>query len=343
VIYMKAGKLPPEKLQSLVLGRFSHRRADVLVPARLGEDSAIIDFGDVVCVISTDPITGAASGAGRLAVHVSCNDVAANGAEPVGVQVVLLLPVNTCEKDIARLMDEIEAGCRELGIEVLGGHTEITSKVNDPVIITTAIGRAARSEYVTSSNCRVGDDVVVTKGIGLEGTAILATDWGYLIEQKAQEKNLRPPATDWLEKARSFADEVSAVRDGMLAARYGVSAMHDVTEGGLYGGLYELGQASEVAFRIETSLLPVRAETAFICAALGLDPLGLISSGSMLICCPNGKGLVQRLSNAGIPAFVIGKAVAGKESYLVDTHGNSTVLPLLAEDELWRFLATITK
>lgn len=340
---MKAGKLSPEKLEALVLGRFTHRRADVLVPARLGEDSAVIDFGQEVCVISTDPITGAAIGAGRLAVHVSCNDVAANGASPVGVQVVLLLPADTNEAQIARIMDEIEVGCRELNIEVLGGHTELTSKVNSPVIVTSAIGRAARSEYVTSADCQVGDAVVVTKGVGLEGTAVLATDWGYLIMEKAESKGLQPPTGDWLERARSFTSELSAVRDGVLAARYGVSAMHDVTEGGLYGGLYELGRASGVAFRIETNLLPIRAETAFICDALELDPLGLISSGTMLICCADGPGLVQWLQKAGIPAYIIGTAISGKNSLVVDNQGNTTSLPLLPEDELWRFLATITE
>ena len=146
---MKAGKLAPQQMERLVLGRCDYRRSDVLVRAALGEDSAVIDFGEEVCVMSTDPITGVATGAGRLAVHVSCNDVAANGARPIGVQVVLLLPEDTEETLITQIMDEVEQGCEELGIEVLGGHTEIVSRVTAPLVVITAVGRAAKDRYVT--------------------------------------------------------------------------------------------------------------------------------------------------------------------------------------------------
>jgi len=344
---MKAGKLAPDKLQALVLGRFAHRRRDVLVPARVGEDCAVIDFGAEVCVMSTDPITGAASGAGRLAVHVSCNDVAANGATPIGVQVVLLLPEDTPESDIAKLMDEVESGCRELDIEVLGGHTEITTRVASPVIVTTAIGRAARDKYVTSSGCRPGDAVVVTKGLGMEGSAILAADWAEAIKKGAVAQALPACRSDeqmeqLLQTARSFSMELSAVRAGVAAADFGVSAMHDITEGGLYGGLYEMGRASGVSFRILADQTPVYPATAFICSALQLDPLCLISSGSMLIACADGPGLVAHLSKAGVPAAIIGTAVhPNTNSVLVTANGEQTPLPVPTEDELWRFLSSV--
>lgn len=346
---MKAGKLPPDQLQKLVLGRFAQRRPDVLVKAGIGEDCAVIDFGAEVAVISTDPITGASQGLGRLAVHVSCNDVAANGARPIGVQVVLLLPVGTADTDIARLMDEVESGCAELGIEVMGGHTEITSQVAAPVIVTTALGRADKRQYVTSAGARPGDAVVVTKGVGIEGTAILATDWATAIRQAARRQAHTSAVADaadtamasLLQRASRFAGEISAVKDGITAAAFGVSAMHDVTEGGLYGALYEMGQASHCSFQVQEALVPIRPETRFICDCLQLDPLGLISSGTMLITCADGPGLVAALAEAGVPAFVIGKAVEAKSSEqgIVDNCGNRRPLTLLAEDELWRFLA----
>ncbi|HHT27047.1 MAG TPA: AIR synthase [Firmicutes bacterium] len=340
---MRAGKLAPEQLERLVLGRFQRRRKDILVHAGIGEDCAVIDFGDQVCVVSTDPITGAGIGAGRLAVHVSCNDVAANGAHPVGIQVVLLLPEGADENLITRLMDEVEQACAELDIEVLGGHTEITSKVGDPVIVTTAIGRAAKDAYVTSSGARPGDDVVITKGVGIEGTAILATDWRDVIKQAVQR--LEEPPTEQeldalLNRAQGFAGEISAVRDGLLAVAYGVTAMHDVTEGGLYGALWEMSRAAQVGFVVERDKVPVRPETRFICDCLRIDPLGLISSGTMLITCPDGAGLATHLRAADIPAFVIGRVTKG-ESGLKRLDGSVTPLYPLREDELWRFLASV--
>lgn len=339
---MKAGKLAPAQLERLVLGRFAHRRKDVLVPAALGEDSAVIDFGDEVCVLSTDPITGAGKGAGRLAVHVSCNDIAANGGHPIGVQVVLLLPDGTEDCLIIELMDGVEAGCAELGIEVLGGHTEITSRVTAPLVVTTAVGRAPKDRYVTSAGARPGDAVVVTKGIGIEGTAILATDWAEAIRRAAVERG-KDIETEALEallcRARAFVKEISAVKEGVAAASFGVSAMHDVTEGGLYGALYEIGKASCVGFQIEATQVPIRPETVFICDCLEIDPLGLISSGTMLITCPDGSGLVTHLANVGVPAFAIG-IVCEQPSVLVSTSGQRQMLPQLPEDELWRFLAS---
>jgi hydrogenase expression/formation protein HypE len=340
---LRAGKLAPEQLERLVLGRFQRRRQDVLVHAGIGEDCAVIDFGAQVCVISTDPITGAGVGAGRLAVHVSCNDVAANGAHPVGVQVVLLLPESANEALITRLMDEVEQGCAELGIEVLGGHTEITSKVSDPIIVTTAIGRAAKHEYVTSAGTQSGDAIVITKGVGIEGTAILATDWRNVIKQAARYLEQSPTEQEidaLLDRAQAFAVELSAVQEGILATAYGVTAMHDVTEGGLYGALWEMSQASKLGFVVEPEKVPVRPETKFICDCLGIDPFGLISSGTMMITCPDGEGLVAHLRAAKIPAFVIGQATTG-QSGLRQPDGQVKPIYPLREDELWRFLASV--
>ena len=339
---MKAGKLAPQQLERLVLGRFAHRRSDVLVRAALGEDSAVIDFGEEVCVMSTDPITGVATGAGRLAVHVSCIDEAAFGARPIGVQVVLLLPEDTEETLSTQIMDEVEQGCEELGIEVLGGHTEIVSRVTAPLVVITAVGRAAKDRYVTSAGARPGDAVVVTKGVGIEGTAILATEWADTIRRAAKKKDpqVSPEVLDaLLRNASAFFEDISAVKEGIAAASFGVSAMHDITEGGLYGALFEMGAASGFGFRIDKAKVPVRPETSAICEYLGLDPLGLISSGTMLITCPDGDGLVKHLDSEGVPAFIIGIVHEQKDSVLVLENGETQAFPQSVEDELWRFLA----
>lgn len=326
---MKAGKLSPEKLNELILNQIKTRRSDVLLHPKIGEDSAVIDFGEYVCVMSTDPITGAAKGMGRLAVHVSCNDIAANGAEPVGIQLVLLLPEGVSEAQIREIMQDVEAGAAELGIEILGGHTEITSLVSKPIITATAIGKAPKNRYVTSSGAHPGDDVIITKGAGIEGTAILATDYSEYLQKKGVE-----PET--IARAAAYYSEISVLSEGLLAAGMGATAMHDITEGGLYGALYELAGASEVGFDLFADQVYVRPETAEICAALGLDPLGLISSGSMLITIANGDALLEALASQGIQAAKVGKITAGGK--WLYSNGEAQEFKLPAADEIWTFL-----
>ncbi len=329
---MKAGKLIPDKLNELILNQINTRRQDVLLYPRIGEDSAVIDFGDLVCVISTDPITGASKGMGRLAVHVSCNDLASNGAEPVGVQIVLLLPEDISEERIKEIMQEVDQGAAELGIDVLGGHTEITSLVSKPIISVTAIGKAARDGYVTSSGAQVGDDIIITKGAGIEGTAILANDYGELLIS-------RGVSLESISKARGFLGEISVLPEGLLAARLGSTAMHDVTEGGIYGAVYELAGASNVGFELYADQVYIRPETREICQTLDIDPLGLISSGTMLITISDGDSLIAALAEKNILACKIGKITAAGQRFIVNGRECEFVLP--PRDELWRILEKI--
>lgn len=326
---MKAGKLSPEKLNELILNQLQTRRSDVLLHPKVGEDSAVIDFGEYVCVMSTDPITGASKGMGRLAVHVSCNDIAANGAEPVGIQLVLLLPEDISEAQIQEIMQDVEAGAAELGIEILGGHTEITSLVSRPIITATAIGKAPKNRYVTSSGARPGDDIIITKGAGIEGTAILANDYSeYLLKQGV--------GAETIATAAGYYAEISVLSEGLLAAGMGATAMHDITEGGLYGALYELAGASGAGFDLYTDQVYVRPETAEICAALKLDPLGLISSGSMLITIADGDALLQALSQQGIQAAKVGKITTEGKRLIKNGVAQEFALP--TADEIWTFL-----
>ena len=174
---LRTGKLPPELLSSLVLGRLGARRSETLVHAALGVDAAAIAVdADWACVLTTDPITTAASGAGRLAVHVVCNDLAAMGAEPVGVLATLLFPDGVAASAIAELAEEIDATARELNVEVLGGHTEVAPAVNAPLVVMTGVGKARRDRLFTAAGARPGDALVLTKAAGLEGSHILAND-----------------------------------------------------------------------------------------------------------------------------------------------------------------------
>ncbi len=325
--FLKVGKLKASQLQALVLDKVGFRRDDVLVHAGLGEDCAVIDFGDEVCVLSTDPITGAFKGAGQLAVHVACNDIAASGASPVGVQVLLLVPESHTASMIASMMEEITSEAKTLGIEVLGGHTEVTSRVLDPVISLTAVGRAPKTSFVTSSGAQPGDHLVLTKTAGIEGSLVLIQDFaaelGFVTEN--DERELR--------------SMLSVIPEGLAAAKFGVNAMHDVTEAGIAGAAWEMSRASKVAMRIAADAVPILPLTERICRQLHLNPLKLLSSGAMLIAAARGDDLVTHLRQLDISASVIGTVQDGEAGVTFDnTDGTIETITDSIEDELWRFL-----
>jgi len=325
---MKTGKLDPAALRRLVLGRLGVRRDDVAVHARLGEDAAAVRFGDEVCVLSSDPITGAGANAGWYAVHVACNDVAAMGARPVGVLATLLFPESSAEEDVARVMDDIHRAAVELGIEVLGGHTEVAPGLAAPIVSMTAVGRARADRLVTSGGARPGDAIVLTKAAALEGTAILATDFAHLLSDRLDAAAL--------ELARGFASRLSVVPEGLLAAELGAHALHDPTEGGVLGALWELAEASGTGYVVDAALVPVLDETRSICDALGADPLRLISSGALLIVCPDAERMIAGLAERGIPAARIGEVVEHGYTLLID--GERREVGPVVRDELWRII-----
>lgn len=325
---MRSGKLPPEVLRRLVLGRLGVRRPDVLIHAALGEDAAAVAAGvDEALVLTSDPITGAAANAGWYAVHVNCNDLAAMGAQPIGVLATLLLPESAEESDLATLVADIDRAAHELGIEVLGGHTEVVSGLSSPLIAMTAVGRAPRDRLLASANARAGQQLVLTKAAGLEGTAILATD---LAEHLAD----RLPANT-LARARAFLAELSVVPEGLLAAELGAAALHDPTEGGLLGAVWELAEAAGLGFELDLSAVPVRPETHAICAVFGADPLKLIASGALLAAAPDGVALAAGLRAAGHQAAVIGRLTDGPDRIVIDGTTRRPAGPVV-RDELWR-------
>ncbi|HEY8487359.1 MAG TPA: AIR synthase family protein [Limnochordales bacterium] len=343
-----AGKLAPQRLQELVLPYLGRRRPEVRVRAGLGEDAAALECGGRTLVVSSDPITGLGPGMGRLGVFVATNDVAAMGAEPVGLQVVLLLPLQTDDGEIRRVMEEISQACCQLGVEVLGGHTERTVKVREPVVVLTALGLVEPGRLVTSAGARPGDQLLMTKAAALEGTAVLAWEMG--------ERLAEAVGKAVVERARGFLEEVSVVREGLAAAALGVHAMHDATEGGLLGAVWEMCQASGVCAEVWEQRVPLREETRRICQALGADPLCLISSGTLLVAAPRGEEVARALREQGVEATVIGAVVEGVGSgaqgeagrggrglarvVRVRPDGSRQELAEAPVDELWRLLVS---
>jgi hydrogenase maturation factor len=297
---MRVGKVPPELLERLVYPHLG-RRPDVLVRARVGEDCAVVDFGEWVCVLTTDPITGAGRNLGRIAVYVATNDLAATGAEPVALLLDVLLREGAGEDELRELMEDAGRSAAELGAEIVGGHTEVTAGLPRTVVVATAVGRARRDGFVTSSGARPGDSLVLTKAAALEGTAILASDFEDLLRERV--------GADVVRRAQRFLDEISVLREGRVAVRAGARAMHDATEGGVLAAAVEMATASGVGVELYADRVPVRPETEAICSAVGIDPLGLVSSGALLVATPVPDRTVAALQEAGVPAAVVGRFV----------------------------------
>lgn len=319
---MRTGKLTNEQLDRLILSKLRHTRSEVVCAPSVGVDCTAVAIGQGLAVLSCDPITAAESGIGRLTVNVSCNDAAASGAEPIGLMVTFLLPPDVTEEQIGALADELAAAASDAGVDVIGGHTEITPAVNRIVTCATVIARPVSDELITPKGVRPGDEIVVTKHAGLEGAIIMADKLG---------ENLLSAAE--LDEVRSFASLTTVVPEGLYAARHGAHAMHDVTEGGILGALWEMSAASGMGILFDKALIPVHPVTKKLADHCGIDVYKLISSGSMLIACENGKKLVNGLKKLGVGAAVIGRA-SGDFTFVHDREGN--IVPPPEADEIYK-------
>jgi len=313
LIRLKIGKIPNDILQKIILDKIGSSREEVLIRPKIGEDCCAVDFGEHVCVLSSDPVTGAVNEVGRIAVHVSCNDIASCGVEPIGLVATILAPPGTTEGELDSVMKQLCETAGSINVDIIGGHTEITSAVCRFVIVTTAIGRALKGRVVTTSGARAGNDVVMTKTAGVEGTAIIAFD--------KEAELLKALGRDLVDRAKEFMGRISVVKEGIVAGEFGVDSMHDVTEGGILGAAWEISEASGCGLCLYKDRIPVAYETQKICGFYGINPLKLISSGCMLITCGNGALLVEKLKEAGIGAAVIGKITADKDRRVLIVDG----------------------
>ncbi|MDF2521481.1 MAG: synthase related protein domain protein [Clostridia bacterium] len=323
---MQEGKLPSELLRELVFDNIKVRNEDVILRPEIGEDCTAIEYGDYACVLSTDPITGADKGIGALAVHISCNDVASSGVKPIALLMTIMAPTGTTKEEIGTIMKEAGEAAAALGVEIAGGHTEITSAVNKVIVSTTAIGKVLKHKLVKTAGAQVGDDVVMTKWAGLEGTAILAGD------REDELKSLLSP--EELKRAQSLSEQISVVAEGVLAGEHGANSMHDVTEGGILGAVWEVAESSGTGIEVLIDKIPILQETKKICEHYGINPYRLISSGSMVITCKDGRGLIEKLKAIGVQAEIIGKITA-EDRYVIEQGAKKELQPPGA-DELFK-------
>ncbi len=308
---MEIGKVPESVLKRSILKQIHTKRKEVLVGAAVGEDCAAVKLAeDEVFILSTDPITGTTADIGSLAIQVTLNDLASAGAEPVGVLLTALLPQDITEPQIRQMMRQVEETCGKAGVQVMGGHTEVTMAVNRSVLTITGVGKVKQGGFISTAGAKAGMDILLTKWAGIEGTSILA---------KEKQEELRSRfSEDFIMRAQKFDQMLSVLPEAAVAVKSGVGAMHDVTEGGVFGALWEMAEGSGVGLEIELKKIPLKQETVEICEFFGISPYTLISSGAMLMAASDGNRLAFDLKQAGIPAAVIGKATDGKERVLLN-------------------------
>ncbi len=296
---MIEGKLDFEDLREIILNSRKVKREEVKVRNDVGEDCSIINFGNCDAVFSTDPITGSCNNIGKLAVQINCNDIASAGAEAVALLVTILAPPSSSLEDIKSVMEELSSEAKKMNVEVIGGHTEVTSAVNRLIVSITVIGKCAEGKSVNTSGAQVGDDIIVTKNIGLEGTCIIIND--------NEERVHNILSSEEISQGKSLIEDISVMEESKIATTVGVNSMHDITEGGLLGALFEVALASDTGFIVDEDKIPMLDITKKISNEFKINPLRLISSGSMLITTPVGEELVKKLEEVGIKATLIGK------------------------------------
>ncbi len=327
------GKLPQDVLRELI--KYSGvDDKQVIVGPRVGEDCAVVDFdpnGEFYLVLKTDPITFATDEIGYYCVNVNANDVLTTGALPQWMQVTILLPEKTTNINLAEtIFKQLHDAATKIGVSIVGGHTEITYGIDRPIVVGSMHGLVKKDRLILTSTARVGDDIVLTKGAGIEGTSIIA--------REKESELLKVFSKDFVERAKNYLYEpgISIKPEAVIASELGVNAMHDPTEGGVLQGLYELASASNKGLIVYEDKIIINEETRILCEQFDLNPLGLISSGSLLVTLNPNKteSYLKKLTEQGIKASVIGKITGDEHLYLVTRSGKKIDLPHSEIDEI---------
>lgn len=335
--YLPAGKLPPQLLDRL-LTRFAPHDPRIVVGPRTGEDAAVFDFGDRYLVAKTDPITFATSEIGWYAVNVNANDVAVMGAQPRWFLATILLPAGQATAAMAEtIFEQIADACAALGVSLAGGHTEITVNLDRPLISGTMLGEVARDGLITTAGARPGDAILLVKPAPIEGTALIALE-------RAAELAARGYSADFIARAQGYLKSpgISVVAPALLAASLGgVHAMHDPTEGGVATGLAEIARGAGVGLVVDLDAIPLAPEGLALCREFGLDPLGTIASGAILMAADVGRAEDVRsaLTAAGYPTVQIGRATEAGAGLVAVRGARPVPWPTFAVDEITKIFA----
>jgi hydrogenase maturation factor len=331
---LPAGKIPVALLRNLLARFAGPRNRRVVVGPGIGLDAAAIRFDGRVLVAKTDPITFVTDEIGTYALLINANDLATMGARPRWFLASVLLPSrSTTATSVKRLFGRLHAACRRLNVSLCGGHTEVTDAVTRPVVVGCLLGECAANRVLTAAGAKIGDSVLLTKGIAIETVSILA--------RERPDEIRRRHGARFLARCRRYLTRpgVSVLAEARVALESGgVHAMHDPTEGGLSAALYELAEAAGVGLEIEADRIRILPEAAQLCADFGLNPLGAISSGALLICADSAaeRRTITRLRRAGIPVSRIGTVVSGKDGVTLIEKEQAHPFPRFKVDEVVR-------
>ena len=331
---LPVGKLRADALRA-IFDKLAPRDPRVIVGPRVGEDAAVIDLGDRYLVATSDPITFATDDLGWYALHVNANDIAVRGARPRWFLATLLLPPETTtDESVEGLFAQLAEACEELDVSLVGGHTEVTHGLDRPVVAGTMLGEVAKDKLVTTGGARVGDAVVMTKGVPLEGAAIIARER----EADLRQRGVAPAV---IRRAKGFlrVPGISVLPEAEIACELAtVHAMHDPTEGGIATALGELAEAAGVGLRIDAERIVRLPEGVELCRAFGLDPLGTLASGALLLTlAPADAGVViHALAREGIDSHYIGQVVAPEQGVKLVDGARERPMPVFAQDEITR-------
>lgn len=338
---MRDSPLPVGKFPADLLAQFLSQLPQdpsVLLGPGIGRDAAVVCIDDVRLVLKSDPITFATDAIGWYALHVNANDVACAGATPRWFLASVLLPEGTSAARAQQVLDDLSSAASELGVTLVGGHTEVTAGLDRPIVAGTMVGVLDRNLLLAPERARPGDAILLVRGIAIEGTALLARECadrlrGSLGEDLLErcQRFLRDPGLSIVPAARLLRDQLGAQ----------LKYLHDPTEGGLATGLHELATACRVGIVIEADAILTYPETQAVCRVLDLDPLGLIASGALLaVVAPEAaQPALDALTAVGIPAARVGELHPDPTvRVLVDASGERP-LPTFAVDEVARLFA----
>ncbi len=328
------GKLPMDFLQR-ILQAYTRTDPRVVTGPAVGEDVAVIDIGDRYIVLKTDPITFATDQIGWYVVNVNANDIATSGARPLWMLNTILLPERQATPELVEsIFAQLHQACEQLDIALVGGHTEVTWGLDRPIVVGVMLGEVAKGDLLTTSGAQVGDAVLLVKGIAIEATALIA-------REKADDLLRRGYAPAFIERAQHYLYDpgISVLDVARVASRHpGVHAMHDPTEGGLATGLHELAAASETGIRVDGDQVHIYDDTVPLCAEYGLDPLGAIASGALIVAVDSAHAdaLLRTYAEAGIMCARIGQLLRPEEGLWLNHDGRCEPLPRYDVDEITR-------
>lgn len=327
---MKAGKLSESVCKRSVLKQLHKETTGFAAPA-IGMDFGAAELGDEAVVTASASRPFGKTSCPAAGVYTALNNLFCSGCRPLGISVTLLLPTSANENDLRDWMSAITEVCGKEQIPVLNGHTEVVRYVTEPVLSVTAFGAVKKEKLITAAGAGPDMDVIVTKWIGLEGTVVLAKER----QEELKSRYSRP----FLDRAAKYIDYLSIRSEAAVAAKSGAAAMHDLSEGGIFGALWELGQCSGVGLEIDLKKIPIRQETVEICEFFDLNPYKLLSGGSLLLVAEDGNAVVQAIEKSGGKAVIIGRTTAGNDRVILNGE-ERRFLETTQTDELWKLEKT---